>query len=205
VRAKLATPVALAAAVLAFTLVFVVTGSLIWSPLVAIAVAVGAYLMLDSRTPVQVRDDSYAEDADRKVAEVMQIVGEVGRLSRGVSSMAARGSLDTACQYVRELLERVKVNSPNSLYSSASQVSAHLSSLRGVLLQYLDIRAKPRLYPNPAALLERGEEAFRRFSEFAFDSVQLVNQGDIATYEANLATVAPPKLPTLGGGPDAAA
>ena len=32
---------------------------------------------------------------------------------------------------------------------------------------------------------------------FAFDSVQLVNQGDLASDRANLETVAPPKLPEL--------
>jgi hypothetical protein len=204
-RAKLATPLALAVAAAAFTVAFAFSQSFLWAPLLAGAAALGTYLMLDSRTPVQVRDDSYAEDAERKVAEVRQTVADVRRLGRGVTSPAARGSLDSACQYVQELLDRVRVNSPNSLYSSASQMSAHLSSLHGVLRQYLDIQAKPGLYQQPAMLLDRGEEAFRRFSEFAFDSVQLVNQGDIATYEANLATVAPPKLPTLGGGRNATA
>ena len=204
-RAKLATPVALAVAVVAYTVVFAVSQNFLWAPLLAGAAALGTYLMLDSRTPVQVRDDSYAEDAERKVAEVRQSVAEIRRLSRTVISTAARGSLDTACQYVQELLDRVRVNSPNSLYSSASQMSAHLSSLQGVLRQYLDIQVKPALYQQPSVLLDRGEEAFRRFGEFAFDSVQLVNQGDIATYEANLATVAPPRLPTLGGDRDATA
>jgi hypothetical protein len=204
VRAKLATPVALVAAVVLFAGVFVLTQSLIWSPLVAVVGAFGVYLMLDARTPVQVRDDTYAEDAERKVAEALQLVRDVRKLSREVTSTAARGSLESACQYVPELLERVRANSPNSLYSSASQVSAHLASLHGALTQYLDIQCKPSLYTNPAALRESGEEAFRRFSDFAFDSVQLVNQGDIATYKANLATVAPPRLPTLGGGADEA-
>lgn len=203
-RAKLATPVALLAAVVLFTGAFVLTGSLIWSPLVAVAGALGLYLMLDSRTPGQVRDDAYAEDAEHKMAEALQLVRDIRKLSREVTSTAARGSLELACQYVPELLERVKVSSPNSLYSSASQMSAHLASLHGALTQYLDIQRKPSLYANPAALRESGEEAFRRFSEFAFDSVQLVSQGDIATYKANLATVAPPRLPTLGGAADEA-
>ncbi len=67
-RARLATPVALAAAAAAFTVVFALSQSLLWAPLVAAAAAFGTYLMLDSRTPVQVRDDNYADDAERKVA-----------------------------------------------------------------------------------------------------------------------------------------
>jgi hypothetical protein len=201
VRAKLATPVALAAAVVVFAVVFAVIGSLLWSVLLAVAAAFGAYLMLDHRTPVQVRDDTYSEDADRKVAEALRLVRDIARLGRQVTSTAARGSLEMACRYVPELLERVKANSPDSVYSSASQMVAHLSSLHGVLTQYLDIQRKPALYQRPQALRDSGEEAFRRFAEFAFDSVQLVNQGDIAQYQANLATVAPPKLPSLEGGP----
>jgi hypothetical protein len=98
---------------------------------------------------------------------------------------------------VPELLDRVRANSPNSLYSSASHIGGHLASLTGAVRQYLDIQRKPALYAEPAALLRSGEEAFRRFTEFAFDSVRLVNQGDIAAYRANLETVAPPKLPEL--------
>jgi hypothetical protein len=197
VRARLATPLALVSAVAIFVGAFVVTGSLLWSPLIAVAGALGAYLMLDARNVRQVLSDDYADDAERKMGEALQLVRELRKLSRDVTSPAARGSLESACQYVPELLNRVKAGSPNSLYSSASQIGSHLSSLLGVVRQYLDIQRKPQLYANPEALQASGEEAFRRFTTFAFDSVQLVNQGDMATYRANLETVAPPKLPEL--------
>jgi hypothetical protein len=198
VRARLATPLALLSAVAVFVGVFVVTGSLLWSPVIAAAGALGVYLMLDARTVRQVLSDDYADDAEHKMAEALQLVRELRKLSRDVTSPAARGSLESACQYVPELLNRVKANSPNSLYSSASQIGGHLSSLLGAVRQYLDIQRKPHLYANPEALKASGEEAFRRFTAFAFDSVQLVNQGDMATYRANLETVAPPRLPELG-------
>jgi hypothetical protein len=72
-----------------------------------------------------------------------------------------------------------------------------VASLAGVVRQYLDIQRKPSFYRDPDALKLSGDDAFRRFTEFAFESVQLVNQGDIATYRANLETVAPPRLPDL--------
>lgn len=196
-RGKLAAPVALAAAVAAFTGIFLISGSLVWSPIVALVAALGVYLMIDDRSRVEVADDSYAEDAQRKTEEVLRLVKEIARLTREVRSPAARGSLETACRLVPELLNRVKSSSPNGVFSSASQLGAHLTSLHGVLTQYLDIQRKPEFYKNPAALQESGELAFLRFSEFAFDSVQLVGQGEIAQYRANLETVAPPKLPQL--------
>ena len=72
-----------------------------------------------------------------------------------------------------------------------------MASLVGVVRQYLDIQRKPSFYRDPDALRQSGEDAFRRFTQFASESVQLVNQGDIATYRANLETVAPPTLPDL--------
>jgi hypothetical protein len=196
-RAKLATSVALVSAVAIFVGVFVLTQGLLWAALIAAAGAVGVYLMMDARTQKQVESDTYADDAERKVDETLRLVLQIRKLSRDVTSPAARGSLESACQYVPELLDRVRANSPNSLYSSASQIGGHLASLTGAVRQYLDIQRKPALYAEPAALLRSGEEAFRRFTEFAFDSVRLVNQGDIAAYRANLETVAPPKLPEL--------
>jgi hypothetical protein len=197
VRARLATPVALVAAVALFVGAFAVTGSLLWPALIAAGGALGLYLMLDARTVNEVRSDDYAEDAERKMEDTLRLVRDLRKLSRDVTSPAARGSLESACQYVPELLNRVKANSPNSLYSSASQIGGHMESLLGVVRQYLDIQRKPQLYANPEALKASGEEAFRRFTTFAFDSVQLVNQGDMATYRANLETVAPPQLPEL--------
>ena len=122
---------------------FAVTGSLLWSPLLAALAALGLYLMLDDRTPNQVRDDDYAQDADRKVEEVLRTVREIrGSPARSLSP-SAKHSLQQACDYVPELLTRVRQTSPNSLYSSASQLGAHLTSLAGVVDQYLDIQRKP--------------------------------------------------------------
>lgn len=194
-RHRLATPVALLAAVGVFVGAYLVTGSLLWSPVLAAVASIGVYLMLDDRTPARVRDDRYGEDAARKVDEALAVIRDIRKRTKEIASAQARHHLQQACDAVPELLDRVRVTSPNSLFSSASRLSAHLASLSGVLAQYLDIQRKPAFYPDAPRLLEGGEQAFARFSEFAIDSVRLVNSGELAQYKANLETVAPPKIP----------
>jgi hypothetical protein len=195
---RVAAPLALLVAVGSFAGLFAVTRSLLWSSLLAAVAAIGVYLMLDSRTAAQVRDDEYDDDAGRKADEVRQAVKELRKLSRDVASPSVKHSLQQSAEYVPELLDRIQATSPNSLFSSASQLGAHVQSLLGVVRQYLDIQRNPAFYDDPAALLAGGEQAVQRFTEFTIDSLRLVNQGDLAQYQANLQTVAPPKLPQLG-------
>jgi hypothetical protein len=197
-RHRLAAPAALVIAIAVFAVVFVLTRSLLWPPLLAAAAAVGAYLMLDDRSRLRVQSDTYADEAQAKVDEALKVVRGIERLNRDVRGPAARTALESACRYVPELFDRVRAKSPNSLYSTASQIAGHLTSLDGAVRQYLDIQRKPELYTDPEGLKRSGEAAFQRFADFALDSVRLVNQGDIAQYKANLDTVAPPKLPELG-------
>ncbi|MEV0805352.1 hypothetical protein [Micromonospora sp. NPDC050200] len=197
-RHRLAAPVALAAAVAAFAGVFALTGSLLWSPLLATAIAIGLYLMVDDRTAARIDSDSYADDANARVDEALRVLRGIERLSRDVGRPEARRAIQDACRYVPELFDRVRDRSPDSLYSTAAQVGGHLRSLDGVVRQYLDIQRQPVLYHDPERLQRDGEVAFRRFADFALDSVRLVNQGEIAQYTANLDTVAPPSLPDLG-------
>src|SRR5262249_49187239 len=119
VRHRLAAPVALVAAVAVFAVVFLLTGSLLWSPLLAVAGALGVYLMLDDRSALRAQSDSYADEAQGKVEEALRIVRGIQKLSRDVRAPAARAALESACRYVPELFERVRVKSPNSLYSTA--------------------------------------------------------------------------------------
>ncbi|MEO3924167.1 hypothetical protein ABGB07_09955 [Micromonosporaceae bacterium B7E4] len=197
-RGKLAAPVALTTAVAVFAGMFVLTGSFLWAPLLAVAAAVGVYLMIDDRSPAQARSDDYVDEARAKVGEALSILRGIERLSPEVRAPTARAALESACRYVPELFDRVQAKSPNSLYSTASQIIGHLGSLEGAVRQYLDIQREPVLYTDPEALKRSGELAFERFAAFALDSVRLVNQGDIAQYRANLDTVAPPKLPEWG-------
>ena len=197
-RKQLASPISLAVAVGVFFGVFVLTHGVLWSAFAAVAAALGCYLMLDDRTPVQVQTDEYHDDANRKVNEAMRLVTAVQRHAAAVTAAEARSALEAACRYVPELFDRIRVTAPTSLYSTASQMGAHLVSLEGVVTRYLDIQRRPELYADPDGLQRGGEQAFVRFAEFALDSLRLVNQGDLARYQANLDTVAPPKLPEFG-------
>ncbi|WP_237721749.1 hypothetical protein [Cutibacterium avidum] len=98
---------------------------------------------------------------------------------------------------VPDLLDRVKRASPSSLYSSANQLEGHLRSLSRVVSTYCDVEEHPSYYKQPDEVLLEGEQATRRFLDFAVDSIRLINQGDLAEYRANLATVAPPEMPVL--------
>jgi hypothetical protein len=196
-RRRLAGPVGLVTAAAVFVGVFLITHSLVWPPLLALGAALGVYLMLDDRSGRQVASDDYAADAREKVAEAMRRIGRIRNLSRSVTAPAAQEALRAACQHVPELFERVQARSPNSLYSTASQIGGHLASLEAAVGQYLDIQRNPVLYPDAEALKRSGEAAFQRFAAFALESVRLVNQGDLAQYWANLDTVAPPELPEL--------
>ena len=62
---------------------------------------------------------------------------------------------------------------------------------------FADIERNPSFYPDPTQQLTQGEQAVQRFVAFSLDSIRLVNQGDLAQYKANLATAAPPVMPTL--------
>lgn len=197
-RRRLAAPVALVAAVVVFAAVFALTSSLLWAPILAVVAAIGVYLMLDDRTQAQASSDDYADEAREKVEEALKVIRGIERLARDVRAPNARKALEAACHYVPELFERVRAKSPNSLYSTASQIGGHLRSLDGAVRQYLDIQRQPVLYGDPEALKHSGELAFQRFADFALDSVRLINQGDLAQYKANLDTVAPPDLPQLG-------
>jgi hypothetical protein len=198
VRRRLAAPVALVAAVAVFGLVYAFTSSLLWAPILAVAAAIGVYLMLDDRSRAQVSSDSYADEAQEKVDEALKLIRGIERLAKDVNTPGARKALESACHYVPELFARVRAKAPNSLYSTASQIGGHLRSLDGAVRQYIDIQRQPVLYSDPQALRSSGEEAFQRFADFALESIRLINQGDLAQYKANLDTVAPPKLPELG-------
>ncbi|MFY1636021.1 5-bromo-4-chloroindolyl phosphate hydrolysis family protein [Solwaraspora sp. WMMB335] len=197
-RWRFAAPAGLVSALLVFGSVFVITRSLLWAPILAGAAAIGFYLMLDDRNQARVSSDDYAAEARQKVDEALELIRGIERLATEVRTPSARKALESACHYVPELFTRVQAKSPNSLYSTASQICGHLRSLDGAVHQYLDIQRQPVLYRDPDALCGSGEQAFQRFADFTLESVRLVNQGDLAQYKANLDTVAPPKLPELG-------
>lgn len=201
---RLATPIALAVAVVVFVVFFLLlpgAGVLVQVGVpaaVAAVAAIGVAFAL-GRTPGQIRNDQYSDDARDKVEEVHRTLGDLRQAAAKVQSRQVVQYVAQANKFVPELLARVSRTSPSSLYSSASQIGGHLLSLLGVVRQFSDIERNPQFYDDAPRVLASGEAAVRRFAEFAVESIKLVNQGEMAQYEANLATVAPPELPKLGG------
>lgn len=164
----------------------------------ALLAGFGTKLML-ARTPAQITDDAYHDDALGQKQACLDLVDELRRAVRPVKAREMHERIDQIAQVVPELLSRVERTAPTSLYSSSAQLRGHLESLLGVLRTFADIERNPRFYPEPQRQLEQGQQAVRRFEQFSLESIQLVNQGDLASYQANLATVAPPEMPRLGG------
>lgn len=201
---RLAVPAALVAAVAIFAGFFVLlTGA---NPLVQLGLpallaaggAVGTYLLL-GHTKAQADSAAYGVEARGKVREVTQKLDRASGIAKHINNPAVRADVAQAVRLVPELLRRVAEAQPNSLYSSASKFGGHASSLLGIVEQYADIERNPDFYQDAPRLLTEGQAALSRFTEFAQSQMRLVNQGDMAEYQANLDTVAPPQLPSLEG------
>lgn len=199
---RYATPLALLAALVTFVLMFLLLDGatdairLAGPAALALLAALGTRLVLH-RSPAEITDDAYHDDARGQVEACLDLVGQIRRDAKQLRSPSMHAEVDRMAQVVPELLRRVERTSPTSLYSSASQLRGHLGSLQGVVTTFADIEQHPAFYEDPGSQLVDGERAMRRFVEFSLESVRLVNQGDLAQYKANLATVAPPQLPRL--------
>lgn len=201
---RLATPLALATAVLVYVVFFLLLGGAgvlvqVGVPALLAAVAASGIVVMLGRTPAEITDDAYHDDASGMVRTALATMDEVVRASRAISSPTLRADVAQVAAQVPELLARTRAESPTSLYSSASVLHGHLTSLLGVVTQFADIERNPSFYRNAPELLHEGGEAVRRFRDFTLESIRLVNAGGIAEYRANLDTVAPPSIPTFGG------
>ena len=198
------TTVALAAAVAVYLVLFLLLGDaeamlrILAPALLALLAGIGTKLLL-ARDQSQIADDAYHDDARALASAVRREMNEVRLLGLQIPDDQARRAVERASTTVPELLERVAEEQPNSLYSSASKFDGHVRSLRGVVEAYLDLTAHPDYYRDAPALAAQGKAAMLRFDEFTIETMQLLTQGDMAEYQANLDTVAPPAIPKLEG------
>ncbi len=152
-----------------------------------------------SRDPAQIEDDNYRDDAKALASKVKHDMAETALMAGDITDAEIQSALRRASHTVPEILSRVEEDQPNSLYSSASKFDGHVASLQGIVESYLDIKRHPDYYKNSSILLEQGKQAILRFDEFTIETMQLLPQGDMAEYQANLDTVAPPAIPKLEG------
>ncbi len=201
---RYAAPLAILVAIVLFGVLFVLLAGA--SPLLrlgapavlAVLGATGTYLML-GRTDAQLQADDYSADARAKVVEVSATLRQVTAEARRIRDPQIQAALARATEVMPELLDRIAETQPSSLYSSAARLGGHMKSLLGLVEQFADIEEHPEYYHDAPRLLADGRAAVERFDQFAIDSIRLVNQGDMAEYQANLDTVAPPEIPTLEG------
>lgn len=198
------TAFALAAAAAIFVVLFVLLwGSDMWLQLAAPALfgllgGVGVKLMV-GRDQKQIADDTYRDDARALANQVRAEMGRIHSMIPAIPDPQIQAALARASRTVPELLDRVEEDQPTSLYSSASRLQGHVSSLTGVVKSYMDLHANPHYFRNAPALAAQGKSAILRFDEFTIETMQLLTQGDMAEYQANLDTVAPPAIPKLEG------
>ncbi|MEL4505179.1 5-bromo-4-chloroindolyl phosphate hydrolysis family protein [Luteococcus sp. H138] len=169
----------------------------LFGPAVLAVMAAGGTKLMLQRSAAQISDEAYRDDAKGQMRACLDLVAQIRENASRARSNSLRNQVERMAQVVPELLRRVERTSPTSLYSSASQLRTHLESLDGVVRTFGDIEKNPAFYDRPQEQLVAGEQAVHRFVEFATDSIKLVNQGDLAAYQANLDTVAPPRMPTL--------
>ncbi|WP_040160564.1 hypothetical protein [Nigerium massiliense] len=199
-----ANPLALATATVVFLVFYVALASagpvvqLALPAVLAAAAATGVWVML-GRTPAQITDDAYHDDAEAMARQVGTTLDAVSSAARTIRSPTVRADVAQIAKQVPELVRRTREEAPTSLYSTSARLNGHLQSLHGVVTRYAEIEAQPTFYPGAHELLTDGEAAVRRFKEFTLKSIQLINSGGIADYRANLDTVAPPSIPTFGG------
>ncbi|WOP18742.1 5-bromo-4-chloroindolyl phosphate hydrolysis family protein [Raineyella sp. LH-20] len=201
---RLAAPLAILVAIAVFAVFFLLLSGAgpalrLGAPVLLAAVgATGIYLML-ARSEHQRQQDDYSSDARARVREVEATLQQLAGAARRIRDPQVRAAVARAGEVVPELLDRIAETQPSSLYSSAARFGGHVTSLLGLVEKYADIEQHPTYYTDAPRLLADGRAAVERFDQFALDSIRLVNQGEMAEYQANLDTVAPPELPTLGG------
>ena len=81
--------------------------------------------------------------------------------------------------------------------STAANVQNYLTSVESVAEVYLRIQANPSYFTDADKQLAAGAEGFADFEAFALKSIQQLNAGDTAGYQANLETLKPLSLPAI--------
>lgn len=198
------TTIALTATVVVYVVLFLLLGNS--EPLLrvlapaafALVAGFGTKMML-GRNQAQIEDDAYHDDARSLANDVRREMREVLALGVSLPDAEARQAIERAGKTVPEILDRVEEDQPASLYSSASKFHGHVESLKGVVEAYIDIMEHPDYYRDASGMAAQGKAAMLRFDEFTIETMQLLTQGDVAEYQANLDTVAPPAIPKLEG------
>jgi hypothetical protein len=200
--ARFATPIALIAGVIAFILGLALAQALGWTGLqgvilaivACVLVAVGVWLIADTRTSAQVLGDEYRAQAEAKAREVDAKLNGFRKQAQTIRDPAVRDLVSQICDDVDVLLDRVRATNPNTLQSTADIMLGHLNNLGVVLDEYVAVQSGERYYDNPTKLLSDDRESIEGFHDFVTASVKLINQGQVLGADASRKMLAATKF-----------
>ena len=191
--------VGMATFVIAFLIVYGVTSSLLTAFVIALPLSIGDYLILRGLFPENADLREYNLDARRRVKRVLASVSHIQQMAKQVRDPKAQASLQQGCQIIPQLLQQTQAQQTTSfkVASTAANVQNYLTSVEGVAEVYLRIQANPSYFTDADKQLAAGAEGFADFEAFALKSIQQLNAGDTAGYQANLETLKPLELPAV--------
>ena len=200
--ARFAVPIALIAGVIAFVLALALAQALGWTGVQAlilaivacVLVALGVWLITDSRTAAQVLSDQYRTQAESKAREVDAKLKGFRKQAQSIRDPGLRALVVQICDDVDVLLDRVRATNPNTLQSTADIMLGHLNNLGVVLDEYLSVQNGQQYYDNPAKLLSDDKESIQGFHDFVTASIKLINQGDVLGADASRKMLAATKF-----------
>ena len=191
--------VGMATFVIAFLITYAATDSLLAAFVIALPLSIGGYLILRGLFPENADLREYNLDARRRVKRVLASVDHIQRMAKQVRDPKAQSSLLEGCRIIPQLLQQTQAQQTTSfkLASTAANVQNYLTSVEGVAEVYLRIQANPSYFADAEKQLAAGAEGFADFEAFALKSIQQLNAGDTAGYQANLETLKPLSLPAI--------
>jgi len=183
----------------AFLITYASTSSLLESFVIALPLSVGVYLIFRGLFPENADLREYNLDARRRVKKVLATVDHIEQMAKQVKDPKAQAALLDGCRIIPQLLKQTQAQQTTSfkVASTAANVQNYLTSVEGVAEVYLRIQANPSYFADADKQLAAGAQGFEDFDAFAIKSIQQLNAGDTAGYQANLETLKPLELPAI--------
>jgi hypothetical protein len=139
-----------------------------------------------SRQPGAERVDAKFKASPDKVRDLLKSIMDLRPQVRDPDLVSI---IETACQDTEEYFKRSatkgKENDDTVVFTN------HLQSVRGVLVQYIDIQTNPRFYEdrdipnNPQKLLRQGYDAVQGFAVFVEDSIRRGRRSELTAFQVD--------------------
>jgi hypothetical protein len=175
------------------------TGQIVPALVLGFVLGVAVTFVVHGLFPSSPELDYYRADARRRVKKLYAAVERIRRSARnlpGNGKPEQKAVLDEGCQAVLDLVHLTQEKDSGSVAKTAARLYNYVLDVELVLTQYLEVQANTNYYDNAPELIQRGEQGFGTFREFAINSIRQVNAGEIMAYKASLEKLEP--LPRIG-------